>query len=557
LSQLQDASAVCSSDGPGLRQELEIHQLELEMQNRELREAQSALESSRAHYAELYDGAPIGYLTLDRHGWILQTNLTAAAILGRDRDELLGAPFASAASLRDPTPFFAHLREAARSDRPVTDELESAARDGNLLLQATTRVAARVPPKERQEFRMTLLDVTERRVAEMEHAALDKERRARAEADAANHMKDQFIGMVSHELRTPLNAVLGWAQILSSTERDPRLLERGLALMLRNGKSMARLVDDILDVSRMASGKLRFDMKRVAMDGVVRNAIEDLRAQNTGRLVSIREDLSPSCGAHGDAERLEQVVRNLLSNALKFSEEGSEVRVSLEREEDSVKLVVSDTGHGIDKADLPRVFDRFRQGEDSTVRPYRGLGLGLAIARYIVEAHEGTIEAYSEGRGLGAVFTVRLPHQKPGSQPPAREFGPDSSHAPVQSVAGLAIVCVDDDEAGLELLEVALRSRGAAVRTARSVDDAMSIIPTLQPDVIVTDMAMAKRDGYDLLASVRAVSSLVAKTPVIAVTAFARHADEQQVHHAGFAGHLTKPIDIEAMVAAICRAAPR
>jgi PAS domain S-box-containing protein len=549
-----ESSAESADDGRLMR-ELEIHQLELEMQNRELRDAQGALECSRAHYAELYDRAPVGYVTLDRNGWILQANLTAGAILERQREEIVGAPFSSAACLRDAVPFFAHLRRAATKEQPVTDELESTTHDGGLFLLVTTKPAFGLPASDGL-FHMTLVDVTERRRAEIDRAALEKERHARAEADAANHMKDQFIGIVSHELRTPLNAVLGWAQILTKTPPDAALLDRGLALILRNGKSLARLVDDILDVSRMASGKLRFDMKWIRLERVVRNAVEDMRGPSAERRISLRESLVSECHVYGDAGRLEQVIRNLLSNALKFSDEGSEVTLSLEHDGQTAELSVRDAGSGIDPADMAHLFERFRQGEDSMTRPSLGLGLGLAIARHIVDAHQGTIEAQSDGRGRGSVFTVRLPYrQRSTSWPP----GPDvveSTRTPFRSVAGLVILCIDDDGAALELVEAALRSRGAAVRAARSVDEAMSMIGTLQPDVIVTDLAMSQRSGCNLLEAVRAVPSLVAKTPVIAVSAYARPEDDERARQAGFAGHVAKPVDIETLVAVLCSAVP-
>ncbi len=552
LSMLQGASSTGHDDGSGARTlyELQLHQLELEMQNRELREAQQRLEESRAHYADLYDHAPVGYLTLDRNGWVLQANLTAAALLGRKRDELVGAPFVTAAALGDAVPFFLHLRKVARSGRMVTDELESRAREG-LVLQITSRPIGS-DRTGTPEFHVIVMDITEKRRAEIDRAALDKERRARAAADAANHMKDQFLGIVSHELRTPLNAVLGWAEVLSTSRSDAALVDRGLSVIQRCGKSLACLVDDILDVSRIVSGKLRFEMKDVKVDVIVRSAIESLRSAAAQRRITVRESLT-ACKTVGDPVRLEQVVNNLLSNALKFSAEGGTVEVTLERDDEALRLRVSDEGCGIDAADLPHVFDSFRQAASTTARTQRGLGLGLAIARHIVEAHEGTIEAHSQGRGFGATLAVVLPSKATISSYPPPSGLPGAARKTRQSIAGLSILCVDDDDETLELLGITLGSRGALVQTAGSVSAAHGALLSFRPDVVLTDLSMSERDGYDLLAAVRSLPAPMSSMPVIALTAHARVEDGDRVAKAGFDGHVTKPVDFDDLVKLLCQ----
>jgi PAS domain S-box-containing protein len=543
-------------DAARLVHELHVHQVELEMQNRELREAQQRLELSRDRYAELYDRAPVGYATLDASAAILEINLTGAALLGRERENLIGLPFVASARVKSAGAFFAHVQECARGRSSVTDiEIETA--KGQFVLQLTTTPNLAADGRF-EGCRMTMNDVTERRRAEMEkQALLDSERRARAEADSANQMKDQFLAIVSHELRTPLNAILGWTQILDGRTGDQELLARGLSVMHRNGEALARIVDDVLDVSRIVSGKLRVEMKRANLEEIVRVVIEQARTAADDKRITLRASIAPDCGVSADAQRMQQVVSNLLWNAIKFTSEGGTIEVTLERREGGFRLTVRDDGCGIDGADLPHIFEHFRQADSSTTRSHSGLGLGLAIARHIVEAHGGKIEGRSEGRGQGATFTVDLPGRAISGPPPPRQrpFGAHALRAG-SSVTGTRVLCVDDEHEALELAALMLGTLGAEVRTAASVDEAIDLLPSFTPDVIVSDLAMPDRDGYDLIEYVRGLQPPASEIPAIALSAYASANEVDRALRAGFTRHVAKPVDAEVLASIISALVP-
>jgi len=532
---------LATEDFVGVLHELQVHQVELEMQNRELREVQERLEASRARYAELYDRAPVGYATLNKHGVIVEINLTGATLLGRERDQLVGLPFAVVA-VQDAQAFLSHLRFSATNEvAATTTDIEVKHGTRKVILQLTTTpdfsealgIAG---------YRTMMSDVTERRRIEAANDLLEDERRAREAADAENHMKDQFLGIVSHELRTPLNAMMGWTQILSRHMCEPDLIARGLQVMQRNGQGLARIVDDILDVSRIVSGKLRVEMKKADMREVVQGAIDQVRPLAQGKRILLRESLSDSCFVRGDALRLQQVVSNLLSNAIKFTKEVGCVEVTLEPHDHGVRVVVRDNGCGIDAADLPYIFEHFRQADSTTTRTHAGLGLGLAIARHIVSAHGGTIDAASEGRGRGAVFTVYLPPSQTLSAPPSPRRDLRGTRS---DITGTKVLCVDDDRDALELMAVILGTFGAAVQTSATVDDAIARVSSFVPDVIVSDLAMPERDGYEFIGRLRAMSRPWSDIPTIALTAYARADDAGKALSAGFTRHLAKPVDPE------------
>jgi PAS domain S-box-containing protein len=531
------------NDPSRLLHELQVHQVELEMQNHELRDAQMRLESSRARYAELFDRAPIGYATLDPNGVIMEINLTAATLLRRPPELLRGLPFGTAAQARDRMAFFTLLRKSsAERGQPSGDFVVDA---GGVAITLQITASADVGHSgERRGYFVTMTDVTEARRAEAEHVALEGERRARAEADAANLMKDRFLGMVSHEIRTPLNAILGWTQILLAQEDLFAQVRRGLGVMQRNARGLARIVDDILDVSRIATGKLRIEKKRADLEAVTQAALEAARTAAEAKRIELRVALEANCLVEGDAGRLEQVATNLLSNAIKFTSEGGTIDVRLAAGGADVTLVVRDNGRGIAGTDLPHVFENFRQGDDSSTRTTGGLGLGLAIARHIVEAHGGTILAESAGRGHGAVFTVTLPRGEVGESVATGE--PESG-----SIAGTKVLYVDDSADALETVRLTLERKGVVVRTAGSADEALPLVTEFGPHVVLTDLAMPDRDGYELLAAVRQLPEPSRNVPVVAVSAHARPEDRSRISFAGFDAHVPKPVDARSLVTTI------
>ncbi len=390
-----------------LAQELRAEQLDLELQNRQLRAAQERLEASRERFALLYDFAPVGYVTLDAGGYVEEMNLTAAGMLQGERDAMLRKSFADVAGIEDGEALAKHLACCLRERQSRTTELRARPRGGPSMVLRLTSTP--VSQKDGHDFSLTALsDITESRRLERERQTLLEN--AREAAEAANRMKDDFLGVVSHELRTPLTAVLGWAHMMTEHPAPaPALLDRGLRVMRRNAEALARIVDDILDVSRIVTGKLRVDLRPTDVAPVVHAVLEGLRPTAEAKGLTLTVVAEAGCHVQGDAGRLQQVVWNLVWNALKFTPAGGAVHVSMRQRAGRVRLVVRDTGSGIDARDLPYVFDRFRQVDSSTTRAHSGLGLGLAIVKHIVEAHGGTVLAESPGPHRGAAFTVELP----------------------------------------------------------------------------------------------------------------------------------------------------
>jgi signal transduction histidine kinase/CheY-like chemotaxis protein len=373
---------------------------------------------------------------------------------------------------------------------------------------------------------------------------LARERRARADADAANRVKDDFLATLSHELRTPLTAILGWAQILQATRLTPADTAAALTAIERGAQAQARLVDEVLDLSRITSGKLAIELKRTAPADVIRAAVESLSPIATARGVRIEETLHPGAGTIvADPGRMQQIVWNLLSNAVKFTPAGGSVRVALTRRQDSAEIVVRDTGIGIEAAFLPHVFERFRQADGSFSRSHGGLGIGLAIVRHLVELHGGTVGVDSAGSGQGATFTVRLPVDGPPNAPPVADAAAAGGDA-APALDGIAVLVVEDEPDTRDMIAALLRQRGAEVATAASAPDALAMLTRMRPDVILSDIGMPGQDGFEMLRQVRALERArgAPPTPSIALTAYARPSDRARAAEAGYQVHLAKPV---------------
>ena len=405
-------------------------------------------------------------------------------------------------------------------------------------------------------------DVAERRAQEA--ALVDSEARyreaarsaqiARKEAEEANRLKDEFLAVLSHELRTPLNAVLGWAQILQARGTPPATAARGLAAIKRNAEGQQRLVEDLLDVSRIVTGKLQIDRKPTAFRAVVASAVDAIGPEAAARGLKLFSKLDPTI-VDADAYRLQQVASNLLSNAVKFTPHGGRVEITLFEHQREAVLVVSDTGQGIAPNLLPHMFDRFRQGDGSSTRSQGGLGLGLAIAKHIVEAHGGTISARSDGTGRGATFTVQLPAMDATTVTTSyRALREAFEGARLGSLRGLRALVVDDEADARELLSCALQEAGADVVVAADGTEALALLSAEPTHVLLTDMQMPGMDGFELLAAVR-TRLRSGSPPAIAITARAGVDDVTRAHDAGFAAHLTKPVDLNLLVATIRRIA--
>jgi signal transduction histidine kinase/CHASE1-domain containing sensor protein/ActR/RegA family two-component response regulator len=387
---------------------------------------------------------------------------------------------------------------------------------------------------------------------------LKLERTAREAAEESNRLKDEFLATVSHELRTPLTAILGWCRMLEGGTLDDSVAQQAVETIWRNAKAQAQIVDDILDVSRIITGNLYLDLHPLEVVPVVENAINVVRptADAKGIRIETYFDRVPAM-ISGDANRLQQVVWNLLSNAVKFTQNGGRVCVKVSQGAGVVEVGVSDTGQGIDNEFLPYVFERFRQADSTTTRQHGGLGLGLAIARHLVEIHGGTIRAESPGAGRGATFTIRLPLlEKAAGSPQTADRNQLSQSA--QLLSGLNVLLVDDDTDTLTLMTTALTRRHANVTAVSSAVEAIQAITRKRPDVLVSDIAMPDEDGYGLIEKVRLLENGVAQTiPAVAITAYAKEEDRERALSAGFQIYLAKPVELTELISVVARAAKR
>lgn len=390
---------------------------------------------------------------------------------------------------------------------------------------------------------------------------LDQESSARATAEESNRLKDEFLATVSHELRTPLTAILGWSRMLQSDSLDEEMSASAIETIRRNAKAQSQIIDDILDVSRIITGKLSMDLHPLEIAPVVAAAIDVVRPTAEAKGIRIETELpaQPMVVA-GDSNRLQQIVWNLLSNAIKFTPSGGRVLLGVQQIDSQIEIKVTDNGQGIAEEFLPFVFDRFRQQDSTTTRQHGGLGLGLAIARHLVEIHGGTIKAQSEGAGKGSTFVISLPRlgagstlKEPLSGTPLRcdlDFG--------DALKGINVLIVDDDEDTLQLMSAALMQGHAHVSAVSSVAAAIEAIKRSVPDVLVSDIAMPNEDGYELLKQVRALSLDHGRLlPAIAITAYAREEDRVQAFAAGFQAYLPKPIELAELISAVATAAGR
>jgi PAS domain S-box-containing protein len=404
------------------------------------------------------------------------------------------------------------------------------------------------------------LDITRRKTAEHEREQLlAREQAARAEAEAASSLKDEFLATVSHELRTPLMAILGWSNLLRDEQIDAAMTRNGLETIERNARSQVQLINDLLDVSRIITGKLRLEMKSVDIVEVVANAVEAVRPTAEARNIQLHTQLDgPVAPLDGDAERLQQVVWNLLTNAIKFTPHGGQVNVLLAHRDSSVQITVSDTGKGIDAEFLSHVFDRFRQADQTSTRAHGGLGLGLSIVRQLVELHGGTIRATSDGKGQGSKFIVELPLLKSNNDQQAQSsmFVADQDEMDCPPPLKQLQVLVVDDEADTRIvLQAVLERCGSQVVVAASAAEALTLLEQWQPDVLVSDIGMPDQDGYWLIRQLRSSPNEHASIPALALTAYVREEDRAKALTAGFQIHLAKPVEPAELVKAVAQLA--
>ena len=520
--------------------------------------AEREMRHSEAKFRSIYNHAPGGICLLGDEGAIVHANPALLAMLGRDIDGVVGRRISEFA----PPDWRDRVAASTRCDGevPVRTEFPLLAADGStvhvewtgcphiephLTMGVATDISARVELERQRE------------------QLLEREQVARSSAERMSRMKDDLIAVLSHELRTPLNAIVGWTHVLQTRGGPPELM-RGLGVIQQNARSQAHIISDILDMSRLNVGKLRLRVERVDPAEVVAAAIDGLRPLFEQNEQTLAVEMEPAYRPiRGDAPRLQQVVWNLLSNAAKFSPRRAEIRLRLTEEEQGVRLVVSDQGRGIPPEALPFIFDRFTQTDPASNRLLGGLGLGLAIVRQLVEAHGGTVAASSDGVDRGATFEVWLPSagvRSDGSDE-ASLAGDADRLVPKESIAHLRVLVVEDDENTRAMLELILADHGATVRSAGNYDDALGSFESFRPDVLVSDIGMPGRDGYELIREIRRreASSLSRRVPAIALTSFTRHYDQVQALAHGFDTHCPKPLKPVHLIQEILRltATPR
>ena len=548
-----------------------------------------ALKEAETRYSSLFDGVPVGLYRITAQGQILDANPALVQLLGySDRQALLAVKtidFQVDAEARR------QWREQMEREDLVRDfETQVRAKDGRMIWVCHNARAVRDREGKVLYYEGAIEDVTERKQAEEERKALlAREQAARAEAEAANRMKDEFLATLSHELRTPLNALLGWATLLRNRKFNEATTARALETIERNAKAQSQMIEDLLDVSRIISGKLRLQFRPVDLVLVIEAAIDAVRLAADAKDIELKTVYEPSevrtqgkeALVMGDSNRLQQVVWNLLSNAIKFTPAGGrvEVRLSVVSDESQrtpggtpgtinyAQIQVSDTGQGISADFLPYLFDRFRQADSTITRSHGGLGLGLSIVRQLVELHGGTVCADSPGVGQGATFTVHLPllekvrseqvrrsQLRAGFPAPSQTGVEELEDSSPITLKGLQVLVVEDEADTREMLMMALEQYGAKVTAVASAAEARSAMALAQPDVLVSDIGMPEEDGYALIRQLREQGK---KMPAIALTAYARESDCAEALAAGFQQHVSKPIEPAELAAVVAQLAEK
>jgi PAS domain S-box-containing protein len=487
-----------------------------------------------------------------RDGYLAECNDALARMYGFSHaEDLIGARIGDLLVREDPKNE-EYLRAFVRSGYRLTDaESVETDKDGAIRFFLNNLVGVIEDGRMLRAWG-TQRDLTERRRAEREREdLLKRERSARTEAERANRHKDEFLATLSHELRTPVTAILGWAHMLRSDDLDAAVRVHALEVIERNAQSQSKLIEDILDVSRIVTGKLRMGLRPVELLPIIEAAREAVQPAARTRGVRI-EPLydAPNIVVLGDASRLQQVVWNLLSNAVKFTPAGGRVSIRLTRDGAMAEISVSDTGEGIPPDFLPHVFDRFRQADMGLARHHGGLGLGLAIVRSLVERHGGSVMVESPGKGLGSTFTIQLPVKddhaaaKPVAVFTAMPSTAEPATAQPATLAGIRLLIVDDEPDTLELLKMMLDRRGATVITAGSAKEALETLEKIKPDVLISDVGMPELDGFEFMRRVRSLDAQgIGRVPAIALTAYAGDEDRKRALEAGFWEHVPKPVD--------------
>ena len=515
-----------------------------------MREAEEARRETEQRYELLFESSSLPTWLCDLESFeFLAVNQAAVRQYGYSREEFLAMTIRDVQPVEDASAVEGYISRTPNAV-PNASEWRHKKKDGAII--DVEVIWQELLYRGRRAALVLANDITGRKRNEEEREQLlDKEQKAREEAEAANRAKDEFLATVSHELRAPLNAMLGWAQILRSTRVDEKTLAHAIEIIERSARTQSRLIEDLLDTARIVSGKLRLDIQPVDLTSLIENAVDVLRPASEAKAIDIQLVLNAGREViTGDPDRLQQVVWNLLSNAIKFTPKGGRVEVHLERADPHVRITISDTGKGISPEYLPFIFDRFHQADSSSTRRSTGLGLGLSLVRHLVELHGGTVYAKSPGEGKGASFIINLPlravlPQASDGEPPV--FG-GAGVLGAPSLAGVWALVVDDEADARELVATLLQQCGAKVTPVGSAHDALAVITAgengRRPDVVVSDVSMPEVDGYELMRRVRELAPETGgRIPAVALTAYGRSVDRIRALSAGFQMHMPKPVE--------------
>ena len=504
---------------------------------------------------------------LDTEGRVTSWNSGAEQMLGYTVDEVLGQP-AARFFVKGDDVLEREMQEAQATGRATSTGWRVRKDAGHRYVEGLLN-AVRDDDGRLLGYAKLMKDVTDKRraEAEREHLLLS-ERAARSEAERASRMKDEFLATLGHELRTPLNAILGWSQVLRCLPGANPEIDDGLKVIERNARAQAQIIEDLLDMSSIISGKVRLDMQNVELASIVTAAINGVRPAAAAKGIHLVERIQPLARpVSGDPNRLQQVFWNLLTNAVKFTPEGGQVAVTLERKGTHAAVCVADNGSGIDDAFLPHVFERFRQADASASRRHGGLGLGLSIVKQLVELHGGVVSAASDGKDKGSRFTVELPlaavdtyavEAAAGREPRPSALSSDiAAPLPRANLKGVRVLVVDDEPDARDLVERLLTECAAIVTTAGSASEALQQVTREKPDVLVSDIGMPEEDGYTLMRWIRKLDGDRGDIPAIAFTAYARAEDRTKAMQAGYQLHLAKPVEPAKLIAMVAKLAKR
>jgi PAS domain S-box-containing protein len=527
----------------------------------ERKHAQEALRQSEERFSKAFRASPDSLvITRVADGLIIEVNDSFVSLAGYSRDELLGKRTLSMGLYADPKDRERMVAILKRQNYVRDFEFLMKRKSGEIRLM---RFSAEPLELRGEQCWLTIgHDVTERKQAEQAREGLLRhEKAAREEAEAANRIKDEFLATVSHELRTPLTAIMGWAAMLLKPSLPAAQARHAVEVIARSAKSQSELIADILDVSRIVTGKFKLDVRPVEIESVFHAAVDVVQPSAEAKRIALHVVID---GRHrrvlADASRLQQAIWNLLSNAVKFTSEGGQVEAQLSVASGRAEISISDTGIGIDPQFLPHLFEQFRQADSSSTRRYGGLGLGLAIVRHVVEMHGGTVSASSPGPGQGSTFritlpliiTVEVPRPAAATEPKAEPAASGTAAQKRQMLDHVRVLVVEDDSDTLDLLKLVLHDNGADVVTAPSAREAVNVLEHWRPDVLVSDLAMPEEDGYQLIKQVRSRGSEQGgNTPAVALTAYTRDEDRTRALAAGFQMHLGKPIEPKELIAAL------